>query len=126
MEVGYLRVKTIMARGAVPIGGAEVIVKDDFGNTLHRAYTNNAGETESLMLYAPDKNLSLCEGFLGVPYATYRVEVRAEGFVTEIRNGVQIFDTMEALEEIYMTPNFLGLDLIHEIDIPPHKLVWRH
>lgn len=123
MGTGYLMVKTSMAEDAVPVQGAIVVVKDDSGRTLYTQKTNASGETEKMALPAPDKYLSLDPNYYGVPYSTYRVEISAPGFVSEIINGVQILDTEEAVQMVDMHPVMKGEEPVHVVDIEPHVLV---
>jgi hypothetical protein len=126
MGSGYLRVKAVMADGAMPVEGAEVVIKDSYGRVLYRLKTGASGETEDMALNAPDKSLTMAPGFTGVPYSVYRVEVRAPGLITEIRNYVQIFDTIKDVLNIEMSPALPGSLPTHEIDIPPHSLLLAH
>ena len=125
MGQGYLTVKASMANEAVPLEGASVVIKDAGGNTLYTLTTDTSGKTAAVALPAPDRAYTLDPGYRGETYSTYRVEVRAPGFVTEIINGVQIFDTQEALEEVEMHPGLAGERTEHIIDIPPHKQMLR-
>ncbi|MCL2512997.1 MAG: peptidoglycan-binding protein, partial [Oscillospiraceae bacterium] len=79
--------------------------------------------TETVPLYAPDKSLTLNPDYTGDAYSVYRVEVSFPGFVTEIINGVQIFDAVEALQEVEMHPVTGGGDRDHVTNIPPHQQV---
>ncbi|MDR0287866.1 MAG: peptidoglycan-binding protein [Clostridiales bacterium] len=123
MGLGYLIVKTSMANDAIPIKGANVVIKDTNGNILHTLTTDISGKTEKVQLFAPDKIYDQDPCYKGATYSTYRVEVNYPGYITEIINGVQIFDTIESLEPVNMHPIINGENTEHVIDIPPHKQI---
>lgn len=122
MGLGFLTVKTVLANGAVPIAGAKVVIKDNNGYLLYSLVTNDVGKTGIARLPAPDKGYSLDPSFTGTPYSTYRVEVEAEGYVSDVVNGVQVFDTEEAVVEVGMHPFLEGENPRHVVNIPPHQL----
>jgi hypothetical protein len=126
MGTGYLRVKAVMADDAMPVADADVVITDNYGRVVSRLKTGVSGETGDAALYAPDRYLTLAPNFAGVPYSTYRVEVSAPGLITEIRNYVQIFDTIKDVLNVEMSPALPGLFPIHEVDIPPHSLLLAH
>jgi len=125
MGSGYLTIKASMENDTVPIEGADVLIQDANKRTLYTLKTDASGKTEPVMLYAPDKIYSLNPNYNGMPYSTYRVKVSHPGFVNEIVNGVQIFDTVESLQNLNMTPLVQGENPNHVINIPPHRQVLR-
>lgn len=125
MGTGTLIIKAAMANGAVPIEGADVMIIGPNGKLLYKLKTDSSGKTETAALSAPDKALSLDPCYQGIPYSTCQVKVSAPGFITEIINGVQIFDTVEAMEEVEMHPALPGGETVHVTNIPPHEQVLR-
>jgi len=123
MGQGYLIVRASMANDVLPVQDAVVTVRDDSGQILYTLKTDTSGETEAVALCAPDRALSLDPGFFGVPYSTYQVELQADGFVTEVINGVQILDGEEAVEQVDMHPLIPGENEVHILDIEPHVQV---
>ena len=125
MGKGSLTVKVGAGYDALPINGANVVIKDDNGSVLYNLKTDMSGRTETVSLYAPDKANTLNPDYTGATYSTYRVEVSSPGLVSEVINGVQIFDTIESLEEVTMHPYVKGEGAAHTVDIPPHEQVLR-
>lgn len=123
MGTGYLTVKTSVAKDAVPVKNARVVVKTKDGQVLYVLKTDISGRTKTVRLYAPDKALSLDPNYFGVPYSNYRVEVCVPGYITEIINGVQIFDTIEAIQQVDMHPTLSGEAPVHVINITPNGQV---
>ena len=50
MSIGYLIMQTRTAHDAVPLGGVQLRVLDDFGNTVYSLTTDESGETEKIPL----------------------------------------------------------------------------
>ncbi|MCL2014179.1 MAG: peptidoglycan-binding protein [Oscillospiraceae bacterium] len=123
MGLGYLIVKTGMANGAVPIKGAKIVISGGEGEVLYTLKTDDSGKTERTALSAPDKNLSLDPNYLGPTYSVCQVEASAPGFITEIINGVQIFDTETAMQEVEMHPVLKDENSVHVTNITPHEQV---
>ena len=122
MGTGYLTVKVSVANDTVPIRNADVFIKSMDGQVLYTLKTDDSGETGAMALSAPDKARSLDPGYRGPTYSIYQVEVSAPGFVSEIIQGVQIFDTIHALEEISLHPVIPGEPNPSEVHmITPHK-----
>ena len=122
MGLGYLTVKTNMANGAVPLPNANITIKDENGRNLYSMKTDESGETKSVMLYAPDKMLTLLPYYDQAPYSVYQVEVQTPGYVSVIIKGVQIFDTIQAIQDVELSPMIEG-DRDQVIVITPHEQV---
>ena len=122
MGTGYLTVIANMANNSVPVVGAEVLVKDNAGNVMHRLITDESGKTQEVSLFAPDKINTFNPFYKGDYYSTYRVDIKAPGLVSEIINGVQIFDGIHSVEESDMLPITTGTPSYNIINIPAHEL----
>ena len=125
MGLGYLTIKTNLANDAVPLEGVQVTIQDPSGRTLYSFITDASGKTPPAALHAPDKIYTLDPDYTGATYSTYRVIVSHPGFVTEIVDGVQIFDTITAEENVDMHPLVAGGEAVNHIVIPPHEQVLR-
>ena len=125
MGTGTLIVKADLANDAVPIEGADVAVIGKDGKLLYKLKTDSSGVSETAALAAPDKAYSLDPDYQGIPYSTCRVRVSAPGFITEIINGVQIFDTVESVQEVELRPLLSSGETENVIDITPRNQVPR-
>ena len=109
-ESGYLIVHVTTARGAIPIEGAQVIVRNyleppagDRGDTVATLVSGMGGNTVRLPLSAPPR-ISSTKPSNGKPYASYVVEVRREGYYDQIYSGVPIFDGITAIQPADLIP----------------------
>ena len=103
---GYVVVKVSTARGAVPLEGAEVIIRksaSDDSDVLVSMITNNAGLTLLTPLPAPPKYLSESPSNIK-PFATYNIEVRADGYSTQYYNEVPVFDGVTSYQNAILIP----------------------
>ncbi|MCL2212414.1 MAG: peptidoglycan-binding protein, partial [Oscillospiraceae bacterium] len=124
MGQGFLTVKLSEAYEALPVVGATVIVRDEGGNVLYTLRTDQDGQTQKVALYAPPRENSLEGGHTAdETYATYQLELQAEGLQTEIIDGVQVFDGVASVEQFDMQPLVDGEEPVHTIVIPPHHLI---
>lgn len=123
MGIGYFMVKASTANDAVPVQNATVVIRDDAGRVLHTLKTDAAGETERVPLYTPDAVHDLDPNYRGAYYSTVQAEVSAPNFNTNLYNGVQIFDGVEAIEPADMQPVLPGQRPMTRVyNIPPHGL----
>jgi len=109
MGKGYLIVHTTTASEALPVAGANVVVTDEYNNTLYNVVTDEGGVSPRMELDAPDKAYSLDPDSSIIPYSKYNIGISAEGFKTFIIEGVRILDTSETIQNADMIP--LTLDI---------------
>ncbi len=112
MGQGFLVVHVTTARGAIPLEGALVNIRQDApaengirGEVIAVQVTGSDGNTNPLTLSAPRRSQSLTPGN-GVqkPYATYHVEVQLEGYYTQNYANVPIFDGIAAIQPADLIP----------------------
>ena len=107
---GYLIVHATTARGAIPLEGAQVTVRDykpEFteprGDVIISMVTGRDGNTERITLPAPQKKDSLSPGN-GVPFAVYNLEVRLDGYRGQSYFALPIFDGITAIQPVDLVP----------------------
>lgn len=106
MGEGYIVVRVSTARGAVPLEGAEVIIRKSESNdseAIVSMISNNAGLTSITPLSAPPRSLSESPGNIK-PFATYNIDVRADGYSTQYYNEVPIFDGITSYQNAILIP----------------------
>ena len=106
MGEGYIVVRVSTARGAVPLEGAEVIIRKSESNdseAIVSMISNNAGLTSITPLPAPPRSLSESPGNIK-PFATYNIAVRADGYSTQYYNEVPIFDSITSYQNAILIP----------------------
>lgn len=102
MAKGYLVVNVYSDSIANPVVGATVtVLKDD--KVIITTKTNQEGKTELITLDTVDKNYSEKEQYQVRPYETYDVMVKALGLTETKIEGVQIFDGITSIQDVYMT-----------------------
>ena len=103
---GYLIVRVSTARGAIPVEGAEVIIrKSDASDSdiIASMISSNSGLTSSTSLPAPPRALSESPGSIK-PFATYNIEIRANGYSAQYYNEVPIFDGITSYQNAILIP----------------------
>ena len=107
--IGYLLVTASTARGAIPLEGVSVTIrnpqKDRFG-VLYALTTNRDGKTERVPLPAPPFSQSQApqESKTSPPYAFYTVEVFAEGYHPMLFENVAVFDSITSVQPAVLIP----------------------
>ena len=92
-EIGYLTVRVTTALGAIPLENAAVTVRGSESaneNVLYSLSTNSDGQTERISLPTPPKINSETPN-AQKPYATYSVDVFADGYAPLHISNVPIF-----------------------------------
>ncbi len=101
MNEGYLKVNVYGDNVANPVKNATVtILKDD--NQIFQTKTNENGESEFISLATVNESYSLEEQYEVRPYETYDVRVEALGLNSTTIRGVQIFDGVTSIQDVYL------------------------
>ncbi len=102
MAKGYLKVNVYSDTVANPIRGALIkILKNN--EEIYRTTTNESGQSNLIPLDTVDKSYSEYEQYQKRPYDTYDIEVSALGLNNAIIRGVQIFDDVTSIQDVYLT-----------------------
>lgn len=109
---GFLVVHVTTARGAIPLEGAQVSVRDNRpeiekgrGDVIASLVSGSDGNTQPLPLPAPPRSNSMQPMNGGQkPYATYHIEVQLEGYYTQNYANVPIFDGIAAVQPADLIP----------------------
>ncbi len=112
--LGYLVVHATTARGAIPLEGARVHIKqgndnldEANGDVLYSAVTGRDGNTEKIPLYAPpraDSQSPQAAGSYQRPYGSYHVDVYLEGYYNQSYFDVPVFDGITSVQNSDMIP----------------------
>jgi len=103
-----------------PVAGVSYAIKDKSGNVLFSGITNENGESGVYTLSAPSKDATLTPAPGTHPYGVYDVWVGKVGFTSKNFVDVQIFDGIETVLPVNMTPDADGwYDEEQTIVIPP-------
>ncbi len=102
MAKGYLIVNVYSGSIANPVKNATVTIsKDDLMITTVK--TNEDGQTEPITLETVSKSYSEEEQYQVRPYEVYDVTVTALGLTKTKIEGVQIFDSITSVQNVFMT-----------------------
>ncbi len=107
---GYLIVHVTTARGAIPLEGAQIVIRnyldppaEDRGDAVATLVSGRDGNTVRLPLSAPPR-ISSTKPNNGPPFASYVAEVRLEGYYDRIYSGIPIFDGITAIQPADLIP----------------------
>ena len=108
---GRLVVHVTTARGAIPLEGAQVRIRnygkdpaaEDRGDVIASAVTGRGGNTPLFYLPAPPSAASRVPGNQQ-PFSTYNAEVFSEGFFSQDYINVPIFDGILAIQPADLIP----------------------
>lgn len=103
---GFLTVRVSTARGAIPLAGAAVSIRDQSGTEgaiLHSLVTNGDGVTERVPLPTPAPSASDAPGG-PPPYASYRVDVSKRGYLPVTFEEVPVFPSILSVQPAVLVP----------------------
>ena len=103
---GYIVVRVSTARGAIPIEGAEVIIRKSLSSEsdiLISMLSSNSGLTKRVALPAPPRSSSGSPGNAN-PFATYNIEVRADGYAPQYYNNIAVFEGITSYQNAILIP----------------------
>lgn len=102
MAKGYLEVNVYSGTIANPVKGATVTVLSGEGEVA-REITDENGKTALITLDTVDKSYSEKQQNEVRPYTTYDIVVEALGLTPTKIEGVQIFDGVTSIQNVYLT-----------------------
>ena len=107
---GYIIVRVSTARGAIPLEGATVTVRNydpEFeagrGDIIAVYTTNSSGLTERFALPAPPRELSMSPGN-GKSYQSYNLTVTKDGYGNQEYINVPVFEGITAVQNADLIP----------------------
>ncbi len=102
MASGFLKVNVYSGSVANPVKNAKVeVLKGE--NVLFSLVTDENGQTNTITLPTIDKSYSEEEQHEVRPYETYDLRVSALGLTSTLIEGVQIFDGVTSLQNVYLS-----------------------
>ena len=121
---GTLQISVVSALGMTPIPGATVTVSytGDPDSPLETMTTDESGQTPTITLDAPPRELSLSPDITAQPYSEYNIQVTAEGFEPVLVSGSEILAGEFSLQPIRMNPLNVTEEEEKVVVIPAHTL----
>ncbi len=92
-------------REIYPVANAMVTIFTGNYNDMQiidTAVTDESGRTRAFVLETPNKQISLESGNNATPYATYNMEVKAEGYVDNVHINIPVFSGVTSLQRSNM------------------------
>lgn len=105
MSKGNIVVQISSNNAALPVNNCKVIVRKNsdkskvFEEVLN---ADDSGKTDKIQVEAPEVELSEKPISNGIPYGVYDIEVDADGYITSIVEGVQVFSGITSLQRVDM------------------------
>ncbi len=106
-DTGYLKARVYTALGAIPLEGASVKISSVGDLAPHVSYdliTDKSGETETVALPTPSRELSTVPGNYR-PYALYRIEAYLKDYGAYSALNVPVFGGILSVQPIGLIPN---------------------
>ena len=121
---GTLQISVVSALGMTPIPGATDTVSytGDPDSPLETMTTDESGQTPTITLDAPPRELSLSPDITAQPYSEYNIQVTAEGFEPVLVSGSEILAGEFSLQPIRMNPLNVTEEEEKVVVIPAHTL----
>lgn len=114
---GGLIVTVTLARGAIPVEGATVIIAEENNKSIISTHTTDkSGRTEKISLPTQSSALSLTPDSSVRPFSVYNIRAEYPGYYTEDAINVPIFDKVISIQPIALIP-------LSEKDIAEGELV---
>ena len=109
---GKLLFQITTAGGAIPLSGAEIILRsyrsatDNGGDVIAVLYSDGDGKTQAVPLPAPAARYSLEPALDGtpVPYALYNADVKLDGFSNQSYIRIPVFDGITSIQRASLIP----------------------
>lgn len=122
MSVGYIKVNTFTAGGALPLEKVKISIFNSKTGFKHCFETGE--KSEKIMVYAPNSKLANDKNSNEKPYEEYEITAEKQGYFSVDIRGVQVFGSETSLQNIYMIPQ--GENDIYEqktqyFDIPANN-----
>ena len=121
---GTLQISVVSALGMAPIPQATVTVSytGDPDSPIETLTTDESGQTPTITLDAPPRELSLTPDITAQPYSEYNIQVTAEGFEPVLVSGSEILAGEYSLQAIRMNPLNVTEEEEKVVVIPAHTL----
>ena len=124
MNIGYLKINVYSGSIANPVKNAKILIKKG-DQEIYQTTTNENGETELISLDTVNKRYSENEQYEVRPYETYNIVVEAIGLIQTTIEGVQIFDGITSIQNVYLNSIDDGQQEVTE-SITPNALWGRY
>lgn len=124
VDTGTLAVNVTSRAKNTPIADAQITLSyaSEPDTTIEEMTTNSSGQITPIELPAPPVEYSLESTQENQPFSLYNIRIRAKGYRSLLISGIELFSSVEAIQNVTMDPEEYPGETDNTIDIPVNTL----
>lgn len=124
VDTGTLAVNVTSRAKNTPIADAQITLSyaGEPETTIEEMTTDSSGQITPIELPAPPVEYSLESTQENQPFSLYNIRIRAKGYRTLLISGIELFSSVEAIQNVTMDPEEYPGETDNTIDIPVNTL----
>lgn len=124
VDTGTLAVNVTSRAKNTPIADAQITLSyaSEPDTTIEEMTTNSSGQITPIELPAPPVEYSLESTQENQPFSLYNIRIRAKGYRPLLISGIELFSSVEAIQNVTMDPEEYPGETDNTIDIPVNTL----
>lgn len=124
VDTGTLAVNVTSRAKNTPIADAQITLSyaGEPDTTIEEMTTDSSGQITPIELPAPPVEYSMESTQENQPFSLYNIRVRAKGYRPLLISGIELFSTIEAIQNVTMDPEEYPGETDNTIDIPVNTL----
>ena len=124
VDTGTLAVNVTSRAKNTPIADAQITLSyaGEPDTTIEEMTTDSSGQITPIELPAPPVEYSLESTQENQPFSLYNIRIRAKGYRSLLISGIELFSSVEAIQNVTMDPEEYPGETDNTIDIPVNTL----
>lgn len=124
VDTGTLAVNVTSRAKNTPIADAQITLSyaGEPETTIEEMTTDSSGQITPIELPAPPVEYSLESTQENQPFSLYNIRIRAKGYRSLLISGIELFSSVEAIQNVTMDPEEYPGETDNTIDIPVNTL----
>lgn len=124
VDTGTLAVNVTSRAKNTPIADAQITLSyaGEPDTTIEEMTTDSSGQITPIELPAPPVEYSLESTQENQPFSLYNIRIRAQGYRPLLISGIELFSSVEAIQNVTMDPEEYPGETDNTIDIPVNTL----
>ena len=124
VDTGTLAVNVTSRAKNTPIADAQITLSyaGEPETTIEEMTTDSSGQITPIELPAPPVEYSLESTQENQPFSLYNIRIRAQGYRPLLISGIELFSSVEAIQNVTMDPEEYPGETDNTIDIPVNTL----
>ena len=124
VDTGTLAVNVTSRAKNTPIADAQITLSyaGEPDTTIEEMTTDSSGQITPIELPAPPVEYSLESTQENQPFSLYNIRIRAKGYRPLLISGIELFSSVEAIQNVTMDPEEYPGETHNTIDIPVNTL----